>query len=74
MNIFWKCPHPQAIQDVDEVLSSADLEKCIIPSLAHQWILCSEWVPSEVQTADKNITVIHDGLWTCILVEAMVLS
>ncbi len=30
-----------------------DLEKCI--SLAHQWILCSEWVPSvrmRVQTAD----------------------
>ncbi len=21
--------------------------KCSIPSLAHQWILCSEWVPSE---------------------------
>ncbi len=29
-------------------------------SLAQQWILCSEWVPSEwVQTADKNITLIH---------------
>ncbi len=24
-----------------------DLEKCSITSLAHQWILCSEWVPSE---------------------------
>ncbi len=24
-----------------------DLEKCSIPSLAQQWILCSEWVPSE---------------------------
>ncbi len=24
-----------------------DLEKCCILSLAHQWILCSEWVPSE---------------------------
>ncbi len=23
-----------------------DLEECSIPSLAHQWILCSEWVPS----------------------------
>ncbi len=23
------------------------LEKCSITSLAHQWILCSEWVPSE---------------------------
>ncbi len=38
----------------------SDLEKCSIASLAHQWILCSEWVPSEwVQTADKNITIIH---------------
>ncbi len=37
-----------------------DLEKCSITLLAHQWILCSEWVPSEwVQTADKNITVTH---------------
>ncbi len=24
-----------------------DLEKCSITSLAHQWMLCSEWVPSE---------------------------
>ncbi len=24
-----------------------DLEKCSITSLAHQWVLCSEWVPSE---------------------------
>ncbi len=24
-----------------------DLEKCSIISLSHQWILCSEWVPSE---------------------------
>ncbi len=24
-----------------------DLEKCSISSLAHQWMLCSEWVPSE---------------------------
>ncbi len=23
------------------------VEKCGITSLAHQWILCSEWVPSE---------------------------
>ncbi len=38
----------------------SDLEKYSIASLAHQWILCSEWVPSEwVQTADKNIKIIH---------------
>ncbi len=35
---------PSAIQDVDEC-SSSDLEN--LASLAHQWILCSEWVPSE---------------------------
>ncbi len=30
-------------------------EKFSITSIAHQWILCSEWVPSEwVQTVDKN--------------------
>ncbi len=28
-------------------MSSSDLEKCSIASLAHQWILCGEWVPSE---------------------------
>ncbi len=38
---------------------SSNLEKCSIPSIADQWMLCSEWVPSEwVQTAD-NITIIH---------------
>ncbi len=47
LKICWKYPHPQAIQDVDEFYSSSDLEKCSIPSLVHQWILCSEWVPSE---------------------------
>ncbi len=44
---FWKCPHSYAIQDVDEIVSSSDLEKCSIASLATQWMLCSEWVPSE---------------------------
>ncbi len=42
--------HPQAIQDVDEFVSSSDLEKLQITSLAHKWILCSEWVPSEWET------------------------
>ncbi len=49
--------HPRVIQDVEEFVYSSDLEKCNITSLAQQWMLCSEWVPSEwVQTADKNIT------------------
>ncbi len=40
----------QAIEDVDEFVSSSDLEKCSIT-----WMLCSEWVPSEwVHTADKS--------------------
>ncbi len=44
----WKCSHPQTIQDVDEfVFIRTNLEKLSITSLAHQWILCSEWVPSE---------------------------
>ncbi len=28
----------QLIQDVDEFVSSSDLEKCSITSLAHQWM------------------------------------
>ncbi len=47
IKICWKCAYRQAIQDVEEFVSSSDLEKCSITSLAHQWILCSEWVPSE---------------------------
>ncbi len=41
--------HPQDCQDVDEFVSYWEkyLEKCSITSLAHKWILCSEWVPSE---------------------------
>ncbi len=35
------------IKDVDEFVSSSEQIRCIITSLAHQWILCSEWVPSE---------------------------
>ncbi len=53
---------PQAIQDVDEFVSSSDSEcKFSITSLAHQWILCSEWVPSEWESKQliKNITIIH---------------
>ncbi len=57
--IRWKFTHPQAIQDVEEFVSSS--EQISITSLAHQWILCSEWVPSEWESKQliKNITVIH---------------
>ncbi len=48
MKICWKCTHPQDIVRVRvSFFTETDLEKCSIPSLAHQWILCSEWVPSE---------------------------
>ncbi len=42
-----KCTHSQVIQDVDEFVSSSDLEKCSVASVSQQWMLCSEWVPSE---------------------------
>ncbi len=38
--------HPKAVQDAGEFVSSSDLKKCVISSLAQQWIFCSEWVPS----------------------------
>ncbi len=40
-------PQPQAIRDVNEFVSLSDLEKCNITLLVHQWIHCTEWVPSE---------------------------
>ncbi len=59
MKIGLKYPHPQ-VQEIDEFVSSSDLEKCSIPSLAHQWILCSEWVPSEWESKQLiKTTVIH---------------
>ncbi len=42
----WKYAHPHAIQDLDEFVN--------IMLLAHQWILCSEWAPSE--WADKTLS------------------
>ncbi len=59
MKICWKCTPHQAIQDEDEIVSSSEQIWRNL-TLHLQWILCSEWVPSEwVQTADKNIRVIH---------------
>ncbi len=37
---------------------STDLERYSITSFTQQWMLCSEWVPSEWES-DKNITIIH---------------
>ncbi len=44
-----------------------DLEKFSITSLAHQWILCSEWVPSEreckqlIKTSQLSKSNPHDS-------------
>ncbi len=56
----WKCAHPQVIQDVDEFVSSSDLEKCSIASVSQQWILCSEWVPSEWEPNLSQILSYHN--------------
>ncbi len=56
---------------LDEFVSSSDLEKCSITSVAHQWMLCSEWVPSEWESKQliKTSHVIHttpvDQLMSC---------
>ncbi len=43
--------YSQAIQDVDEFVSSSDqIWRNVALSLTHQWMLCSEWVPSEWQS------------------------
>ncbi len=40
-----------------------DLEKCSITSLAHQWILCSEWVPSDVNCWAGVVWITCGLLW-----------
>ncbi len=65
MKICFTFTHPQAIQNVDVCFFIwTDLEKFSITSLAHQWILCSEWVPSEWESKQlikhhNNPQVIH---------------
>ncbi len=39
-----KCTHPQAIQDVDEFVSS----------LEQKYFLCSEWVPPEWESKERK--------------------
>ncbi len=45
--------HLQAIKDVDKFAASSDLGQYSISSLAHQWILRSEWVPSEWESKES---------------------
>ncbi len=64
MRICWKGLLPEAIQDVVEFVSLSYLEKCSITSLAHQRMLCSEWVPSQWESKQlikhhNNPQVIH---------------
>ncbi len=40
-NLLKKYTHPQAIQEVDEFVSSLE-QKFSITSLIYQWIICSE--------------------------------
>ncbi len=42
--------HPHSIRCWWVFFIGSDLEKCSIASLARQWILWSEWVPSEWET------------------------
>ncbi len=45
-----------------------DMEKCIITLLPHQWIICSEWVPSEWESKHHNnpqVGLIHYKLTSC---------
>ncbi len=47
LKISLLCSPRLQLFDVDMFVSSSDLEKFSITSLAQQSILCSEWVPSE---------------------------
>ncbi len=43
-----------------------DMEKNIVTLLPHQWIICSEWVPSEWESKrHDNPQVIHNKLTSC---------
>ncbi len=53
---------PKAQIDEFCFLVRTDLEKFRLTSLGHQWILCSEWVPSEwVQKLIKHHNKPHDS-------------
>ncbi len=58
MEMCWKCARSQANPDVDESVSSSDLEKCSISSVSAMDAL--QWMGAvRIQTADKNISIIH---------------
>ncbi len=51
-HICWT--HPQAIHDVD--VDFVFIWETSNTSIAHQGILCSEWVPSELESKQLIIT------------------
>ncbi len=53
--VCWTFTHPQAIQNVEDFVSSSEQiwRNVALQSLAHQWILCSEWVPSEWESKQR---------------------
>ncbi len=61
MQICWKCTDSQDIKDVHELFFSPEQVKfSITPLTHHQWILCSEWVPSEWESNDTySLQMIH---------------
>ncbi len=64
MKMFWTCPHPQAIQDVDAFVSSSDLEKCSIPSFAQhplQWMGAIRMYKQLIAWHHKNPNPHHSG-------------
>ncbi len=61
MKIYWKCTQPQAIKDIDEVVSSSEK---IWRNLALHHLLTNgscavNGCRQKAQTADKNITIIN---------------
>ncbi len=65
MKICWIFTDPQILQDINKwvYLIRSDLEKCSITSLAHQWILCSEWVPAEWEHFSKSVHMKTNSSW-----------
>ncbi len=58
LKIYLPSGHPRCLF---VYLMGTESEKCSIASLAHQWMLCSEWVPSEWESKQliKTSQVIH---------------
>ncbi len=71
----WRCR--AAVKDLHAILNlfiHVDLEKCSIALLAHQWVLSSEWVPSEWESKQliktlQYIMLVYRGYstpkWKC---------